>query len=47
VFDKTALVTTLNKAKKINRKVFVKNGFTLLAADSKGKITNLTADVSV
>ena len=46
-YDKAALVTTLSKAKKINLKVFVKNGFMLLAADSKGKITNLTADASV
>ena len=46
-YDKAALVTTLNKAKKINRTVFVKSGFILLAADSKGKITNLTADASV
>jgi len=46
-YDKAALVTTLNKAKKINRIVFVKNGFMLLAADSKGKITNLTADEPV
>ena len=44
-YDKAALVTTLNKAKKINRTVFIKNDFMLLAADSKGTITNLTADV--
>jgi hypothetical protein len=43
-YDKAALVTTLKKATKINLKVFVKNGFLLLAADSKGKITNLAAD---
>jgi hypothetical protein len=42
-YDKAALVTTLRKAEKINRAVFVKNGFILLAADSKGKITNLTS----
>jgi hypothetical protein len=41
-----ALVTTLSKAKKINRVVFIKNGFKVLAADSKGKITNLTVDAS-
>ena len=41
-YDKAALVTTLNKAKKINPKVFVKTGFILLAADSAGRITNLT-----
>jgi hypothetical protein len=45
-YDKAALVTTLNKSKKIDLKVFVKNGFILLAADSKGKITNLTANAS-
>jgi len=46
-YDKVALINTLKKTKKIDRKVFVKNGFILLAADSKGKITNLTADAPV
>lgn len=41
-YDKAALVTTLNKAKKINLKVFDKMGFLLLAVDSKGHATNLT-----
>jgi hypothetical protein len=34
-YDKAALVTTLNKAKRINRAVFDKTGFVLLAIDSK------------
>jgi hypothetical protein len=42
-YDKAALVTTLNKAKKINLTVFAKSGFILLAIDSKGDVTNLTA----
>src|SRR5208283_4059558 len=41
-YDKAALVTTLNKAKKINREVFDKTGFILLAVNSKGDVTNLT-----
>jgi hypothetical protein len=40
-YDKAALVTTLNKAKKIHRKVFDKTGFLLLAVDSKGNVTKL------
>jgi hypothetical protein len=42
-YDKAALVTTLNKAKKINRTVFAKTGFILFAVNSKGNITKLTA----
>ena len=34
-YDKAALVTTLNKAKKIHRQVFDKNGFILLGVDSR------------
>lgn len=41
-YDKAALVTTLNKAKKINRVVFDKTGFLLLAVNSKGDVSNLT-----
>jgi hypothetical protein len=41
-YDKAALVTTLYKAKKINRAVFDKTGFILLGVDSKGNVTNLT-----
>ena len=37
-YDKAALVTTLNKAKKINRKVFDKLGLILLGVDSKGDV---------
>ena len=37
-YDKAALVTTLNKAKSINRIVFEKNGFELLGIDSRGKV---------
>jgi hypothetical protein len=39
-YDKAALVTTLSKAKRINRTVFEKAGFILLAVDSKGRVTN-------
>ena len=35
-YDKAALVTTLNRAKKIDRKVFDKTGFLLLGVDSSG-----------
>ena len=42
-YDKAALVTTLNKARKINRLVFGNTGFILLAIDSKGFVTKLTA----
>jgi hypothetical protein len=35
---------TLNKAKRVNKKVFDKNDFNLLAADSKCKVTKLTSD---
>lgn len=35
-YDKAALVTTLNKAKKINRAVFARTGFILLGVDSRG-----------
>jgi hypothetical protein len=42
-YDKAVLVTTLNKAKRINRKVFDKNGFTLLGVDSKGRIKQVSA----
>src|SRR5208283_1070211 len=42
-YDRAALVTTLNKAKKINRTVFTKTGFVLLAIDSKGNVSDLTA----
>lgn len=41
-YDKAALVTTLNRAKKINRTVFTKADFILLAVNSKGAVTNLT-----
>jgi hypothetical protein len=40
-YDKAALVTTLNKARRINCKVFSNMGFTLLAVNSKGDVTNL------
>ena len=45
-YDKAALVTTLSKAKRINRTVFEKTGFTLLAVNSKGRVTNLTINNS-
>lgn len=41
-YDKAALVTTMRKAKRINRTVFEKLGFLLLAVDSSGKVANLT-----
>jgi hypothetical protein len=41
-YDKAALVTTLKKAKKIDRTVFDKTGLVLLGVDSKGNVTNLT-----
>jgi hypothetical protein len=37
-YDKAAMVTTLNKAKRINQKIFDKNGFVLLGVDSKGNV---------
>ena len=40
-YDKSVLVTTLKKAKKIHRKVFHKTGFILLGVDSNGKVTKL------
>jgi hypothetical protein len=40
-YDKAALVTSLSRAKKINRVVFAKTGFILLAIDSKGHVTKL------
>lgn len=42
-YDKAALVTTLSKAKKINRAVFDKIGFLLLAVNSEGNVSNLTS----
>ena len=42
-YDKAALVTTMRKAKKINRTVFDKMGFLLLAVDSGGKVASLTS----
>ena len=41
-YDRAALVTALNKAKKIHHKVFDKMGFALLAVDSKGNAFRLT-----
>lgn len=41
-FDQAALVTTMKKAKRINRTVFDKTGFLLLAVNSKGDVSNLT-----
>src|SRR5208282_4115304 len=41
-YDRAALVTTLSKAKRINRKVFDRAGFLLFAVDSKGIMSNLT-----
>ena len=38
-YDRAALVTTLNKAKRINHTVFSKCGFILLGIDSKGNVT--------
>ena len=40
-YEKAALLTTLNKAKRINRTVFEKTGFVLLAVDSSGNVTKL------
>ena len=42
-YDKAVLVTTLNKAKRINRKVFNINGFALLGVNSKGKVEQISA----
>jgi hypothetical protein len=41
-YDKAALVTTMNKARKIHRAVFAKTGFTLLAVNSSGDVIDLT-----
>ena len=41
-YDKAALVTTMKKARRINRTVFEKLGFLLLAVDSSGKVVSLT-----
>jgi hypothetical protein len=46
-YDKAALVTTLNKAKKINCRVFSKMGFVLLAVDSKGNVEEFGADKNI
>ena len=44
-YDKAALVTTLRKAKTIDRTVFDKMGFLLLGIDSSGNVTRLTKPV--
>jgi len=43
-YDNAALVTTLSRASKIDKTVFAKIGFILLAIDSKGNVTRSGGD---